>query len=122
MAFTALSVSSSDATGFIRSAVLTSLTINESRGTCALFSAGDTTMIWMFEREPDEILRLETRYDNDTSEFVLILHRPSGGRQIERFRDMVTFRERLEVLETQLAAERWRQEGTVFLHEGWKLT
>jgi len=35
---------------------------------------------------------------------------------------MVTFRERLEMLETQLAAERWRQEGTVFLLEGWKLT
>ena len=79
-------------------------------------------MIWMFEREPDETLRLETRYDNDTAEFVLIMHRPSGGQQVERFRDMVTFRERLEVVETQLAADRWSQQGPVFLHDGWKLT
>jgi hypothetical protein len=79
-------------------------------------------MIWMFEREPDETLRLETRYDNDTAEFVRIMHQPSGVPQVERFKDTVTFRERLEVLETQLAADDWRQKGPVFLHDGWKIT
>jgi hypothetical protein len=79
-------------------------------------------MIWIFEREPEETLRLETRYDNDTSEFVLIMHRPIGGPQIERFTDAVTFRERLEILETQLEADRWKPKGPVFLHDGWKMT
>lgn len=74
-----------------------------------------------FERD-SESLRLETRYDNDTAEFVPIMHRPNGGPQIERFTDTVTFRERLEVLETQLAADHCTQHGPGFLHDGWKLS
>ncbi|MCM3880106.1 MAG: hypothetical protein ND807_08365 [Vicinamibacterales bacterium] len=76
-------------------------------------------MLWIFERD-EESLRLETHYDSDTREFVLVMHRPSG-QQIERFKDTVTFRERLEVLETQLAADRWTQQGPVLLHDGWKI-
>ena len=74
----------------------------------------------MFERGPDSV-RLETRYDNDTAEFVLIMHRPNGGPQIERFKNAVTFRERLEVLETQLEADHWTQHGPILLRDGWKV-
>jgi hypothetical protein len=77
-------------------------------------------MVWFFERD-SESLRLETRYDNDTAEFVLIMHQTNGGPQIERFRDAATFRERLEVLETQLEADHWTQHGPVLLHDGWKI-
>ena len=77
-------------------------------------------MVWLFERN-SESLHLETRYDSDTAEFVLVMHRPNGGPQIERFKNVVTFRERLEVLETQLEADRWTQHGPTFLRDGWKV-
>jgi hypothetical protein len=78
-------------------------------------------MVWMFERG-DDSLRLETRYDSGTAEYVLITHRADGRQEIERFPDAVTFRKRLEGLEGQLEAERWRQTGSLLLHDGWKLT
>ena len=37
-----------------------------------------TKMIWIFERG-EESLRLETRYDNETTEYVLILHHPDAA-------------------------------------------
>ena len=76
-------------------------------------------MVWLFERD-SESLRLETRYDNDAAEFLLIMHRPDGP-QIERFKDSVTFRRRLEVLERQLESDNWKQHGPTFLHDGWKV-
>ena len=76
-------------------------------------------MIWLFERD-DQSLRLETRYDTDTAEFLLITHR-QDGQQIERFADVMSFRRRLEVLERELEAERWTQRGPTFLHDGWKV-
>ena len=77
-------------------------------------------MIWFFERDGNTF-KLETRYDNDTAEFVLIMYRTNDTPQIERFTDTVTFRERLEVLERTLAADHWHQQGPVFLHDGWRL-
>jgi len=77
-------------------------------------------MIWIFERL-GEALQLETRVDNDTGEFVLIVHQSSAGPQVERYRDAEEFRLRLEALETQLEADRWTQRGPVLLHDGWKI-
>lgn len=78
-------------------------------------------MVWLFERN-NESLRLETRYDSDTAEFLLVLHKPSGEQQIEHFGDAMSFRRRLETLERQLEAEHWTQHGPTVLHDGWKLT
>jgi hypothetical protein len=76
-------------------------------------------MLWFFEREADS-LRLETRYDNDNSEFVAIIHRPEGSRRIERFTDIVAFQRRLVALEQQLEKERWARKGPpVILPDGW---
>jgi hypothetical protein len=77
-------------------------------------------MIWIFERH-HESLRIETRYDKDWAEFVLIMHQPNGAVETERFKGTEAFQGRLEVLETQLEADRWVQKGTTFLHDGWKL-
>ena len=78
-------------------------------------------MIWIFERG-DESLRLETRYDNESAGYILIVHHPDGGQQTERFNDSVTFQERLDTLDKQLASERWRYVGApVLLRDGWKL-
>jgi hypothetical protein len=43
-------------------------------------------MLWFFERD-DESLKLETRYDNDTSEFVVIVRHPDGREHTERSTD-----------------------------------
>lgn len=48
-------------------------------------------MLWFFERD-DEFLKLETRYDNDTSEFVVIVRYPDGHQRSERFPDGDTCR------------------------------
>jgi hypothetical protein len=65
--------------------------------------------------------RVETRYDSDTAEFVLITYWTNGPQQIERFADDMSFRRRLQTLETQLEADRWTQRGPVLFHDGWKL-
>ena len=67
-------------------------------------------MIWFWSRDSQE-MRLETRYDNDTSEFVLIVHYPDGRQQMERFSGSTEYRTRLQVLEQQLEAERWTSSG-----------
>jgi len=79
-------------------------------------------MIWMFERGK-ESLRLETRYDNATSEFVLIRHQLDGDPQVERFKNETVFRQRLEFLEKQLANDHWTLQdgGPVVLRDGWKI-
>ena len=78
-------------------------------------------MIWIFERG-NESLRLETRYENDTAEYVLIVHHPDGSHQTERFNDSVTFQTRLDSLEKKLGRENWHYVGApVLLRDGWKL-
>ena len=78
-------------------------------------------MIWIFKRE-HESLRLETRYDKETNEYVLIVHSPDGGQQIERFNDGDAFQTRLDTLDKQLSSEKWRYVGApVLLRDGWKI-
>jgi len=77
-------------------------------------------MLWIFERG-DEVLRFETRYNNETEDYVLIVHRSDSTQQVERFRDVNAFRNRLEALEKQLEAEQWRATGSVVLRDGWKI-
>jgi hypothetical protein len=55
-------------------------------------------MVWIFARG-NAVRKFETRYDNDAA-----------------------FQSRLEALEQQLAADRWRAVGTpVLLPDGWKI-
>lgn len=58
-------------------------------------------MLWFFERD-DESLKLETRYDNDTSEFVVIVRHPDGREHTERFTDGDEYGAWLERFETNL--------------------
>jgi hypothetical protein len=48
-------------------------------------------MLWFFERD-HESLCLETRYENESAEFVAIVRWPNGREQIERFLDLEAFR------------------------------
>jgi len=78
------------------------------------------TMIWLFERA-EEAIRIETRFDRQTGEYVLITADRVGVRHTERFGDASAFRLRLEALEQQLATDRWTRTGPFLLRDGWRL-
>ena len=67
-------------------------------------------MVWFFERDT-ESLRLETRFDNDTNEFVAIVHWTHKPKQIERFSDATSFQMWLTTFEGGLAKQQWRTTG-----------
>jgi hypothetical protein len=78
-------------------------------------------VLWFYSRQ-EEALRVETRYDNNALEFVLVVHWPDGRQQEERFTNGSSFRERLVELETRLAAEQWVTGGPpVFFASGWPI-
>jgi hypothetical protein len=78
-------------------------------------------MIWLYQRG-SETLRLETSFDNETSEFVLVQHQPGGTQVTERFPSEEAFRARLTALGAALDEERWLQKGPpLLLNEGWKI-
>ena len=77
-------------------------------------------MIWLFERG-DEVLRLETRIDNASGEYVLVSTWADGPPKIERFHDHALYETRLRTLEGQLAADHWTQVGSpTILSDGWR--
>ena len=76
-------------------------------------------MLWFFERD-DELVRLETRYDNKTSEIVVTVHWPDGRDQTQRFGDEETCRDWLVVVEQSLRHARWMRNGPpIILPYGW---
>jgi hypothetical protein len=78
-------------------------------------------MIWIYERG-QEALRIETRVDTTTGDFVAVVVWADGQKQEERFRTETAFRTRLLALERQLADEHWTQiGGPTVLEEGWHL-
>jgi hypothetical protein len=77
-------------------------------------------MLWIYQRG-SELLRVETRFDNETAEYVLIVYREDGTQQAERFKDPTSFQTRLETLEKQLDDERWQSDGVSLLRDGWKI-
>lgn len=56
-------------------------------------------MLWIYERA-DQTLSIETRFDNTSEEYLLIVRSPDGTEQVERFADSVSFKLRLESLGT----------------------
>ena len=76
-------------------------------------------MIWFYERNKESI-RIETRFDNDRHEYVIVVHEADGERRTERFADIEVFRARLLALEQRFEAERWKPTGTpIILPDGW---
>ena len=58
-------------------------------------------MLWFYSQDSLTI-RIETRYDNRTAEYVLVVHWSPDHRQEERFATAVLFRKRVLELETQI--------------------
>jgi hypothetical protein len=76
-------------------------------------------MVWFFERA-QEVTRLETTFDNDTKEYILVVE-SNGTPRTERFPTQQAFQARLTNLEEQLRAQKWVQRGDVeILEDGWR--
>jgi hypothetical protein len=77
-------------------------------------------MLWFFDRR-QEVLSLETRYDNDTDEYVAIARYADGHQQTDRFGDAEQFRSWLVALEHTLERDHWqsRSGGPLVLPDGW---
>jgi hypothetical protein len=76
-------------------------------------------MMWFFERG-NERLEIKTRYDNETSEYVLEVVEPGEARPVERFLDAKSFRIRLLEVERELDHMQWRANGSPrILADGW---
>jgi hypothetical protein len=77
-------------------------------------------MIWLFSRG-DEAVRLETRFDNHSQDYILEIAWMDRPQTLERFRDLAEFKARLLVIEDQLSAEHWTQVGgPEILPHGWR--
>ena len=78
-------------------------------------------MLWSYSNG-SAILEVETVFDNDRQEFVLKLRRADESQHVERFKDEIAFRTRLELLEIELDEQQWRRVGApTILPDGWKL-
>ena len=64
---------------------------------------------------------IETRFNNASSQFELVWHRPDGSSESERFPTEAAFRARLETVEAALKTEHWNINGSPqILSEGWR--
>jgi len=77
-------------------------------------------MLWFFQRD-EQTLRIETRYDNETSLYVARIHHPDGREETEWFQNLETFQHWLNHFEERLRMDRWaaRQPGPEFMKDGW---
>ena len=77
-------------------------------------------MVWFYRNGKGE-LRIETRFNDTTGEYVLDLAWPGQPIVTERFTDEGTFRARTIALEQQLEADHWKQVGSPeILPHGWR--
>ncbi len=76
-------------------------------------------MLWFYTRD-QQSLTVETRYDNDTCEYVATVMGATGVPQSTRFASSEEFRTWLLALERNLTSQSWRPEGSPhILPDGW---
>jgi hypothetical protein len=76
-------------------------------------------MLWFYARS-EQSLTVETRFDNDTHEYVAIVTGALPYPETKRFPTSEAFRAWLQLLEGRLAAERWKADGAPHvLPDGW---
>ena len=77
-------------------------------------------MVWFFARGNDSV-RVETRFDNSSREFVLEVSWADRGLETERFTDLAAFQARVLTVEAQLEAGSFAQVGNPeILPHGWR--
>jgi hypothetical protein len=75
----------------------------------------------VFREGADDSVRIETRFDNATREFVLEVTWPGRPFATERFSNVDRFQSRVLALEAQLEAEAWAQAGSAAIQpHGWR--
>ena len=78
-------------------------------------------MVWFFERG-SRTISLETRYDNDSGEYLAIIIDGEGRETIERFPNAGRFRGWLLAWETTLVEQGWCPSGSpVVMPDGWPI-
>ena len=76
-------------------------------------------MLWFYSQD-SLTLRIETRYDNRSAEYVLVVSWSADRRQEERFATAVLLRKRLLEVEAQIGIDGWRKDGPpIVLPTGW---
>jgi hypothetical protein len=76
-------------------------------------------MVWFYKRDRLS-MSLETRFDNDTSEYVAVVFHPDGRRETRRFDQREAFGAWLKTFEERVAHERWTADGPAhLLADGW---
>ena len=77
-------------------------------------------MVWFYKRS-NEALRIETRFDSVTDEYVLEVAWPGRPVVTERFGGNVAFEARVLALEQELEEGHWQQSGSPeILPHGWR--
>jgi hypothetical protein len=77
-------------------------------------------MVWFFARG-NEAVRVETRFDNASREYVLEVGWANRPLETERFRDHPSFEARVASFEARLRNESWAQVGgPEILPDGWR--
>lgn len=77
-------------------------------------------MVWFYKRS-DQALRIETRFDAATNEYVLEVEWPGRPVLTERVSGTGAFETRVLALERQLDDEHWEQVGRPeILPHGWR--
>lgn len=77
-------------------------------------------MIWLFERG-NEVVRLETRFDKASAEYVVVIGWTDRPSETERFLDFAPFHARILGLEQKLHADHWTQiGGPTIIPDGWR--
>ncbi len=76
-------------------------------------------MLWFFDRDNEKV-EVETRFDNNTLDYVLVIRWPDGRQEIERFANTESFSARVIGLSEELKSMNWRNTGSpIVLPEGW---
>jgi hypothetical protein len=77
-------------------------------------------MIWFFQRAGAE-MRVVTRFDQTSGEYVVEVAWPGRDTAIERYTDYDAFNQRVQRLHKELMESRWIQHGTpAIISDGWR--
>ena len=89
-------------------------------GRCLRFA--DTPVVLYSYSNGSASIEIETLFDTSTNEFVLKFRRGHQPHHVERFKDEIAYRTRLEAIDRELEAQQWLRVGPpVVLADGWKI-
>lgn len=77
-------------------------------------------MVWFFHRSGQD-MRVVTRFDRRSEEYVLEVHWADRPPEHERFASFEAFNQRVQALQAELTGNRWMQSGPpALLAHGWR--